>query len=240
MWRQSKDNDSAERIEHIRELINVVISKYDTLPEFLEHAALMTTEDNDSEIDYKNTVSIMTIHAAKGLEFNTVFLPAWEEGIFPNEKTAKEGDIEEERRLAYVAITRARQRLIITNAMVRSLFGSRQYQSQSRFIGEIDKSFLNIQGEMNRPINRTYQPKPKIEKRETLVGKMVSHIEMGVGVVIAENGDILTVAFKTKGIKNVAKNFVKIMLFLFFIQPIFEKHISKFFCVAPKSLCITL
>lgn len=211
MWRQSKDNDSAERIEHIRELINVVISKYDTLPEFLEHAALMTTDDNDSEIDYKNTVSIMTIHAAKGLEFNTVFLPAWEEGIFPNEKTAKEGDIEEERRLAYVAITRARQRLIITNAMVRSLFGSRQYQSQSRFIGEIDKSFLNIQGEMNRPINRTYHPKPKIEKRETLVGKMVSHIEMGVGVVIAENDDILTVAFKTKGIKNVAKNFVKIM-----------------------------
>ena len=211
MWRQSNDVDATERIEHIRELINVVISKYDTLAQFLEHAALMTTEDNDSEIDYKNTVSIMTIHAAKGLEFNTVFLPAWEEGIFPNEKTTKEGDIEEERRLAYVAITRARQRLIITNAMVRSLFGSRQYQSQSRFIGEMDRNFLNIQGETKTPINKTYQSKPKIEKRESLVGKMVSHIEMGAGVVIAENGDILTVAFKTKGIKNVAKNFVKIM-----------------------------
>ena len=211
MWRQSKDNDAEERVEHIRELIDVVISKYDTLSEFLEHAALMMTDDNDSEIDYKNTVSIMTIHAAKGLEFNTVFLPAWEEGIFPNEKTTKEGDIEEERRLAYVAITRARVRLIITNAMVRTLFGQRQYQTQSRFIGEIDKSFLNIQGESTPRIQKHTTYKPKVEKRESLVGKMVSHSELGTGVVIAENGDILTVAFKTKGIKNVAKNFIKLI-----------------------------
>ena len=151
----------------------------------------------------------MTIHAAKGLEFNTVFLPGWEEGIFPNEKTTKEGDVEEERRLAYVAITRARVRLIITNAMVRSLFGQRQYQTPSRFIGEIDKNFLSIQGESTPHVQRNNPVKPKFEKRESVIGKMVSHSEMGNGVVIAENGDILTVAFKTKGIKNVSKNFVK-------------------------------
>ena len=212
MWRQSKDADAPERIEHIRELLNGVISKYNTLAEFLEHAALMMTDDNDNESDDKNLVYIMTIHAAKGLEFNTVFLPAWEEGIFPNDKTTKEGDLEEERRLAYVAITRARVRLIITNAMVRSLFGQRMYQTQSRFIGEIDKKFVNIQGETRQ---NAYAPKPvkkiKTEIKNSLVGKMISHSEMGTGVVIAENNDVLTVAFKTRGIKNVVRDFVKIL-----------------------------
>ena len=209
MWQQSKDADAEERIEHIRELIDGVISKYDTLPAFLEHAALMMTDDNDNEDDYKNVVSIMTIHAAKGLEFNTVFLPAWEEGIFPNDKTTKEGDIEEERRLAYVAITRARVRAIITNAMVRSLFGQRQYQSLSRFINEIDKHFLNIQGQDYSRVNNIKPMKSKPINSESAVGKMVMHREMGSGVVIAENGDTLTVAFKSRGIKNVIRGFVK-------------------------------
>ena len=211
MWRQSKDNDAEERIEHIRELIDGVVSKYDTLPAFLEHAALMMTDDNDNENDDKNVVSIMTIHAAKGLEFNTVFLPGWEEGIFPNDKTTKEGDLEEERRLAYVAITRARVRAIITNAMVRSVFGQRQYQSESRFINEIDKRFMNIQGHNYTKPQQSYQTqsKPKQSKSESVVGKMVVHAEMGAGVVIAENNNILTVAFKTKGIKNVARDFLR-------------------------------
>ena len=113
LWRESKEVDANERLDHIRELVSGVVAKYDTLPEFLEHAALMMTDDNDNEVDDKNVVSIMTIHAAKGLEFNTVFLPAWEEGIFPNEKKS-DSDIEEERRLAYVSITRARIRVIIT------------------------------------------------------------------------------------------------------------------------------
>ena len=215
MWRQSKDADANERIEHIRELINVVVAKYDNLPEFLEHAALMMTDDNDNEIDDKNVVSIMTIHAAKGLEFNTVFLPAWEEGIFPNEKSTKEDGTEEERRLAYVAITRARVRVIITNAMVRSLFGQRLYQSPSRFIGEMDKNYLNIQGEEqnNNVTPKTYSGhKTHVQQhQDSLVGKMVAHKEMGVGVVIAEEEKTLTVAFKNKGIKHVTRDFVRIM-----------------------------
>ncbi len=214
MWRQSKDADSVERIEHIRELINVVVAKYDNLAEFLEHAALMTTDDNDDETDGKNVVSIMTIHAAKGLEFNTVFLPAWEEGIFPNEKSTKEDGLEEERRLAYVAITRARVRVIITNAMVRSLFGQRLYQTPSRFIGEIDKNFLNTQGErrINNVASQHYERKPHIQhQNNSLVGKMIAHKEMGIGVVIAEEDKTLTVAFKTKGIKHVARDFVRVL-----------------------------
>ena len=210
MWRQSKDVDASERIEHVRELISDVVSKYDSLPEFLEHAALMMTDDNDNEIEDKNTVSIMTIHAAKGLEFNTVFLPGWEEGIFPNDKTTKEGDLEEERRLAYVAITRARVRVIITNAMVRSLFGQRLYQTPSRFVGEIDNAFVNENGEKHaKSVQSTNNQKYKSNITQSSVGKMVLHAEMGAGVVIAENENILTIAFKTKGIKNVARDFVK-------------------------------
>ena len=209
MWRESKDIDAEERIEHIRELINGVVSKYDTLPAFLEHAALMMTDDNDNEVDDKNLVSIMTIHAAKGLEFDTVFLPAWEEGIFPNEKTTQEGDTEEERRLAYVAITRARVRAIITNAMVRTVFGQRLYQKPSRFIGEIDKHFTNVNGNAYERKMSSSGPKPRMPKSESIIGKMVSHSEMGTGVVIAENGNYLTIAFKTRGIKNVARDFIK-------------------------------
>ncbi len=208
MWRESKDVDAGERLEHIRELINSVVAKYNTIPEFLEHAALMMTDDNDNETDDKNLVSIMTIHAAKGLEFDTVFLPAWEAGIFPNEKK-DDSDIEEERRLAYVAITRAKTRAIITNAMVRTVFGQRLYQLPSRFINEIDKRFVSFNGNRvyDEPKTCTTQ-KPKF-KSESVVGKMVMHNEMGSGVVIAENDKTLTVAFKTRGIKNVARDFVK-------------------------------
>lgn len=208
MWRESKDVDASERLEHIRELINSVVAKYNTILEFLEHAALMMTDDNDNELDDKNLVSIMTIHAAKGLEFDTVFLPAWEEGIFPNEKK-NDSDIEEERRLAYVAITRAKTRAIITDAMVRTVFGQRLYQLPSRFINEIDKRFISFNGNRTYDEPKRYTPqKPKF-KSESVVGKMVMHSEMGSGVVIAENDKTLTVAFKTRGIKNVARDFVK-------------------------------
>ena len=209
MWRESKDNDANERLDHIRELINGVISKYDTLPEFLEHAALMMTDDNDNESDDKNVVSIMTIHAAKGLEFNTVFLPAWEEGIFPNDKKA-DNDMEEERRLAYVAITRARVRAIITYAFVRTVFGQRMYQNKSRFINEIDKRFTNDNDIYTARTNtQKTQTKTISKKSESSVGKMVIHATMGSGVVIAENENTLTVAFKKSGIKNVVREFVK-------------------------------
>lgn len=207
MWRESKDVDAGERLEHIRELINSVVAKYNTLPEFLEHAALMMTDDNDNETDDKNLVSIMTIHAAKGLEFDTVFLPAWEEGIFPNENKS-DSDIEEERRLAYVAITRAKTRAIITNAMVRTVFGQRLYQLPSRFINEIDKRFVSLNGGRTYSEPKAVPSKPKF-KSESVVGKMVMHAEMGTGVVIAENDKTLTIAFKTRGIKNVARDFVK-------------------------------
>ncbi|MBP3340114.1 MAG: UvrD-helicase domain-containing protein, partial [Alphaproteobacteria bacterium] len=222
MWSESKDADAPDRLSNIRELITSVISKYDTLSEFLEQAALMMTDDNDSNDNPQNnnSVRIMTIHAAKGLEFDTVFLPAWEDGIFPNDKAINEGAIEEERRLAYVAITRARRRCVISNAMMRVVFGSRAYNSPSRFIAEMDGKYLDIQGGVPRPsytaygnVPRSYDApaKPRIQKTASLSGKLVSHNELGSGVVIEDAGAILTVAFKSRGIKKVAREYIKII-----------------------------
>ena len=217
MWRDSKDLDSAERLDNVRELITDVIAKYDSMPEFLEQAALMMTDDDeyDKIKSDKNAVNIMTIHAAKGLEFDNVFLPAWEEGIFPNEKSIDDGGLEEERRLAYVAITRARRRAIILNSMTRMVFGSRQYNSPSRFITEMDAQYLDFQGGARQVrTGYSYSPSRRQMPRttpKTLVGKLVEHSEMGRGTVIAENGDVLTIAFGGHGIKNVMKSFVTIL-----------------------------
>lgn len=217
MWRESKDADAPDRLANIRELITNVISKYDTIAEFLEQAALMMTDDDaDAAAMGGGMVCIMTIHAAKGLEFDTVFLPAWEDGIFPNEKTVEEGALEEERRLAYVAITRARRRAIIINAMSRRLFGEQKYNSPSRFIAEMDNRFLDFQGGAPRVsyaptrIATSYAPHVPSYSAPTknLVGKLVSHAEMGRGVVIEDAGDILTVAFKNRGIKKVARSYL--------------------------------
>lgn len=220
MWSDSKEADAPDRLSNIRELLTSVISKYDNLSEFLEQAALMMTDDNDANDTPQNTntVSIMTIHAAKGLEFDTVFLPAWEEGIFPNDKAINEGAIEEERRLAYVAITRARRRCVISNAMMRFVFGTRTYNSPSRFITEMDNRYLDFQGGAPRAYAPTYTynptpapaPKPRASRPASLVGKLVSHDELGAGVVIEDAGAILTIAFKLRGIKKVARDYVKI------------------------------
>ena len=214
MWRESKDPDAEDRLQNINELLTNVIAKYSTIAEFLEHAALMMTEDDGVATSSRDVVSIMTMHAAKGLEFNTVFMPAWEEGIFPNEKSINDGGLEEERRLAYVAITRARRRAIISCAASRMVFGMRQNNPPSRFIGEIDEEF--IEGWKSRPENR----KPVAGRRfaihgastkDRITGKLVSHADLGSGVVIEEDksNDILTVAFGDKGIKKVKREFLQ-------------------------------
>ncbi|MBQ0013125.1 MAG: UvrD-helicase domain-containing protein [Proteobacteria bacterium] len=212
MWQDSADPDASDRIGNIKDLITS-ISKYETLPEFLEQASLMMTDDMDGTnvASDVGAVSIMTMHAAKGLEFDTVFLPAWEETIFPNEKSVNEGSLAEERRLAYVAITRAKRCAIITNAMSRFIYGSRQYNMPSRFISEMDSKFVRfIGGAHSQRVPTHTTPKPKF-KQSTLVGKMVSHSDLGMGVVIEEGSGILTIAFKNKGIKKVARDFVKIL-----------------------------
>ncbi|MBR3320287.1 UvrD-helicase domain-containing protein [Candidatus Saccharibacteria bacterium] len=109
-------------------------SRYDTLPEFLEDAALMSSADESSA---KNSVTLMTLHAAKGLEFPVVFVVGLEEGLFPSSRAEEEADIEEERRLAYVGMTRAMEDLFLTWAQSRFTFGGRNYTMPSRFLTEL-------------------------------------------------------------------------------------------------------
>jgi DNA helicase-2/ATP-dependent DNA helicase PcrA len=210
MWKESKDDNAEDRIKNIYELINGTISRYDTLVEFLENASLMIADDGP--VDNMDTgadgVLIMTIHAAKGLEFENVFLPAWEEGIFPNVQKSGD-DIEEERRLAYVALTRAKRNCIISNAMSRMLFGGWQNNPPSRFIGEIADEHKDTGEKENAPRRPLNNFSSSFNKKPSMVGKLVNHDELGSGVVIEDSGDILTIAFKGKGIKKVGKKFVR-------------------------------
>ncbi len=136
MLKNKKDIENENRIENLKELLRAM-HDYENLQGFLEHVALATSIDQNWE-DAK--INIMTMHAAKGLEFNTVFLPGWEEGLFPHQKSLDEkGDfaLEEERRLAYVGITRAKKNAYISFVMQRAYHGDWIESLPSRFIGEI-------------------------------------------------------------------------------------------------------
>ncbi len=165
-WEMLKNDKSVEsdgRKENIKELIGVMSDEqnYPTAAEFMEHVSLVMENDNALDI---NKVLLMTLHSAKGLEFDTVFLPGWEEGLFPHEKSLTEGGsmaLEEERRLAYVAITRAKSELYITVANQRLLFGQVQNNAPSRFLNEIPTSTLKISnltagGSYNSGYNNNY------------------------------------------------------------------------------------
>ena len=136
MLQAERSAESAGRLENLSELARA-IEDYETLGDFLEHVSLVM--DNDAADDVEK-VTIMTIHAAKGLEFNQVFLPGWEEGVFPSQRSLDEGglaSLEEERRLAYVAITRAWRRCTILHAANRRIYGQWTSSIPSRFIAEI-------------------------------------------------------------------------------------------------------
>ncbi len=136
MLKDKKDLENENRLENIKELINAM-KEYDNLESFLEHVALATSLDQNWE-DKK--VNLMTMHASKGLEFDVVFLPGWEEGLFPHQKSIEEKGqkgLEEERRLAYVGITRAKKRAIISFSMNRFYQGDWIDSLASRFIDEL-------------------------------------------------------------------------------------------------------
>ncbi len=136
MWQLDKSPDAEGRLENLTELINAM-QDFDSLQGFLEHIALVTDGDADPE---HGEVTLMTLHAAKGLEFDAVFLPGWEEGVFPSQRTIDENGavgLEEERRLAYVGITRARRDLSISFTNSRRIHGQWQSSIPSRFVQEL-------------------------------------------------------------------------------------------------------
>ncbi len=136
MWRESKAPEAPGRLENLKEMV-VALGDFDNLAGFLEHVSLvMENEESTSE----DKVSLMTLHSAKGLEFDTVFLPGWEEGLFPHQRALDEGGVaalEEERRLAYVGLTRAKQRAAVSFAANRRVYGQWQTAIPSRFVDEL-------------------------------------------------------------------------------------------------------
>ena len=142
MLRAERSADAAGRLENLSELARAM-EDYETLGDFLEHVSLVM--DNDAADDGEK-ITIMTMHAAKGLEFENVFLPGWEEGVFPSQRSLDEGglaSLEEERRLAYVAITRARRRCTILHAANRRIYGQWTSSIPSRFIAELPEAHID-------------------------------------------------------------------------------------------------
>jgi DNA helicase-2/ATP-dependent DNA helicase PcrA len=148
MLQADRSAESAGRLENLTELARAM-EEYETLGAFLEHVSLVM--DNDAN-DGGAKVTIMTVHAAKGLEFDTVFLVGWEEGLFPSQRALDEGgtkSLEEERRLAYVAITRARRRCVIIHAANRRIYGQWTSSIPSRFVGELPEEHVEAETTMS-------------------------------------------------------------------------------------------
>jgi DNA helicase-2/ATP-dependent DNA helicase PcrA len=148
MWQAEKSAEAAGRLENLTELVRAM-EEYESLTAFLEHVSLVM--DNEAQAD-EAKVTIMTIHAAKGLEYDTVFLVGWEEGLFPSQRSLDEGglaSLEEERRLAYVAITRARRRAIIIHAANRRIYGQWTSSIPSRFVAELPAEHIESEQTMS-------------------------------------------------------------------------------------------
>jgi DNA helicase II / ATP-dependent DNA helicase PcrA len=148
MLQADRSAESAGRLENLTELTRAM-EEYETLGAFLEHVSLVMDNEADREAE---KVTIMTIHAAKGLEFGTVFLAGWEEGVFPSQRALDEGGnsaLEEERRLAYVAITRARRKCVILHAANRRIYGQWTSSLPSRFVAELPESHTEQQTTMS-------------------------------------------------------------------------------------------
>jgi DNA helicase II / ATP-dependent DNA helicase PcrA len=147
MWQADRSPDAPGRLENLKELV-VAMAEFDNLAGFLEHVSLVMDNAADSAGDM---VNLMTLHSAKGLEFDTVFLPGWEEGLFPSMRAVEEHGLkglEEERRLAYVGLTRARHRALVSFAANRRIHGQWQSSARSRFIDELPAAHIEIVTEM--------------------------------------------------------------------------------------------
>ena len=216
------------REENVQELFSVA-QKFDGVPvreaisRFLEEVALAS--DTDTIDQRQDAIHLMTVHSAKGLEFPVVFIIGLEEGIFPHSRSAlSAAELEEERRLMYVALTRAKTNVFLIHADMRTIFGSTQMNPPSRFVEEIPEALV-VRRESNgthlsfskpkrksyaAPIRRfTAVPKTEVESGESITpakdlrpGDMVEHQQFGGGLVIALEGTLLTVAFKRAGVKK--------------------------------------
>ena len=201
--------ESISRCNNIRELISVA-RKYDTvkpgdaLTLFLEEVALISDLDNEKRIEKEEQVTFMTIHSSKGLEFPIVFIVGAEENIFPSSKSLSNAEnLEEERRLMYVGMTRAEKKLYITCAKSRMLYGDIQYNSPSRFIAEIPADICDGNYfAMSNLGHKFVKEEIKIISHDFKLGDVILHKKFNYGKIINIEGDILTILFKEVGEKR--------------------------------------
>lgn len=194
----------AERAENVKELLSVAESYREaTLEQFLEEIALISDIDNYST--QANAVTIMTLHAAKGLEFPVVFIPGMEEGIFPHQRSLFDGaEMEEERRLCYVGMTRAREQLYLLHATSRLLYGNVQHNPPSRFLLDVPAEVQGLgQVEMASPVAAT----PNVKLKD---GDRIRHPKFGEGIVVSAQGDEVVAAFARLGTKKLSLSFAPI------------------------------
>jgi DNA helicase II / ATP-dependent DNA helicase PcrA len=210
--RAERTVESQVRLENLEELVGVA-REYDataeepSVEEFLQQIALFSEQDNLR--DEQGLVTLMTLHNAKGLEFGTVFIIGMEDGVFPHSRSIEAGDLEEERRLAYVGITRAKRELYLTYARTRALFGNRDWNLRSRFIDEIPIELTDReeQGPVGREAASTWgasatggPPEPAGPGAIFALGDDVIHAQFGEGVVVGvEPGGLVVVRFAGDG-----------------------------------------
>jgi DNA helicase-2/ATP-dependent DNA helicase PcrA len=234
------DKDGEDRLENLAELITAAVAftnqdfgnhnnvdgdePQDLMSQFLTHASL-EAGDHQATIGY-DALQLMTVHASKGLEFKAVFISGLEEGLCPHENSASEtGGLEEERRLMYVAVTRARQRLYLSHAQSRMLHGQVRYGIPSRFLDEIPEALLKRLN--SKPIAKNYASGGNYQaaSNQTLapsqasnypfkIGSSVRHAKFGEGVVVTYEGNganlVIKINFGNQGLKTLAMEYAKL------------------------------
>ncbi|MEW6516750.1 MAG: UvrD-helicase domain-containing protein [candidate division FCPU426 bacterium] len=239
MWEKAEAENGMMRLENLNELV-VAAEEFcrageGTLEGFLDQIALVSSLDEEDDNDEQ--VTLMTLHSAKGLEFPVVCLVGMEEGLFPHSNALQEASgLEEERRLCYVGLTRARERLVLTGAATRSSFGNRIYNSESRFLHEIParlfmghKPLAHLKAEQTQASRGLWRNQPEAESGEItrepladaeaetdafpslIIGQRVRHARYGPGTIVGKHGDgqdaKLEVAFTHYGRKKLMARF---------------------------------
>ena len=206
------------KLENIQELLSVS-RKYkndlaqDSIDLFLEEVALAS--DTDKIDQDKNSVHLMTLHSAKGLEFPVIFITGLEEGILPHSRSMlNQKEMEEERRLMYVGITRAKEKVYLLFTTLRTIFGSTQSNSPSRFLDDIPthllENFNDLENNFLKTIFKLPQPLAKQVTKKYKDGEKVVHAEFGQGIIISSDKKTVTVAFKNVGIKKLSPHYANL------------------------------